>query len=1211
MGSMGNGTAPAAGATDGAAAGADGQQASSGRIFQPDTLRDILDTAIQSNVDSAEVPELDLEAPLFAGGSSHDYMPSLILPRVRSSNFYDSLPYFPPSAHLETARTNYGLFGPTSFGYFPSHQHHHHHPSQQASSPSYSGYSPTYRPAMPDARSSGASPFNVRMPADVDPSPRNTDSTNSAIRSRSYSRPPRSSEEAISRVLRGMVDHPPHYTNGSNDHDNRGGFNRKRHHNCDIHNRPKKPQVDGTQAPVSNGATDYRPIKREPPPIRPHPLIKVEADRPVPEVDRSRQYLLGAIKKEEKPIPIAKKETVENRTSGDCSGKIKQEVPCSCDFCFPNLGEERKPIKNCCSNCQQNQQQLIKKEPKYSVPVDGANVKKESGIKEEKAFASESKIDGNNVPSEATVPEEPMPGPSGLNRHLQELQDEANESRYAKRGNRRMRRYSRYAYDDDDYDSDDTSDDDTDDDDDEGDGRNNTGNNGEMDCDLTSLTNVEVDPVNTTDIIKEAELDSAGPNLNDCVNANLLVINSSSSSVEEVANTSGEAMQGEYIERLDRTNEQQTQSELDSQQQRKSDVLSAPDLQLDWLSDTSSISDESDVVLIDQQPEDGREPIDLTNESDEDGDPGRGDRSRSRSLGQSPSLFERRPLLRTTISPCWTGGSSRTTGFMPCGSTTGGRNSSMFRMGESSSSIPHHHHMHTHHAPQQQHSPIPSQRHFRSFRQWNADSANSSNSAGGRKMNSWNSGGRVSRQDPSMMRPTPLLSTTYPIMCPAMQEMHRPPVDAGTGPTAGVDTASNSNAGAVIDNTSSGSFNRINPFLSWHGPGSGVGNGQGINCNTAGNSSGRHGFHHSGNTGVSGTDGSEERYMGVHVEAPIDYSNRLGSNGGEYDSASSRAMRFNDDNNNQPSYESGRQAPAPAGSGQNEPRGYRNYGYANRSRYLHSGGVRPPYTVHENLWHRQHNMQEVHRRTMILGDMMNDYEGTGNRVSSHHGALRSRNNLINSSYNNGSGSSPNHSGGTGPGGAGARGELFEDGYPFLVDRNYNQHASGHNYQQDLRVFNHRPRRVSYHTTVIPPLRRSDHQHVHHHMYHHFQPQAILNNAPQVHFSIGLRPSLLSSLNRFVRVIEDTCSNRGATQEMIEHNTFPHKYKRLRRASETDEDSEKCTICLSQFEVDNDVRRLPCMHLFHKDCVDQWLVTNKHCPICRVDIEVHLTKDFSI
>lgn len=59
--------------------------------------------------------------------------------------------------------------------------------------------------------------------------------------------------------------------------------------------------------------------------------------------------------------------------------------------------------------------------------------------------------------------------------------------------------------------------------------------------------------------------------------------------------------------------------------------------------------------------------------------------------------------------------------------------------------------------------------------------------------------------------------------------------------------------------------------------------------------------------------------------------------------------------------------------------------------------------------------------------------------------------------------------------------------------------------------------------------------------------------------------------------------------------------------ETDVD-EKCTICLSMLEDGEDVRRLPCMHLFHQGCVDQWLATSRKCPICRVDIETQLNPD---
>ncbi|PWN25774.1 hypothetical protein BDZ90DRAFT_62584 [Jaminaea rosea] len=51
-------------------------------------------------------------------------------------------------------------------------------------------------------------------------------------------------------------------------------------------------------------------------------------------------------------------------------------------------------------------------------------------------------------------------------------------------------------------------------------------------------------------------------------------------------------------------------------------------------------------------------------------------------------------------------------------------------------------------------------------------------------------------------------------------------------------------------------------------------------------------------------------------------------------------------------------------------------------------------------------------------------------------------------------------------------------------------------------------------------------------------------------------------------------------------------------------AEECPICLSNFAEGEQVRLLPCSHLFHKACVDPWLITiKKFCPSCRRDITV--------
>jgi hypothetical protein len=52
-------------------------------------------------------------------------------------------------------------------------------------------------------------------------------------------------------------------------------------------------------------------------------------------------------------------------------------------------------------------------------------------------------------------------------------------------------------------------------------------------------------------------------------------------------------------------------------------------------------------------------------------------------------------------------------------------------------------------------------------------------------------------------------------------------------------------------------------------------------------------------------------------------------------------------------------------------------------------------------------------------------------------------------------------------------------------------------------------------------------------------------------------------------------------------------------SDTD---HSCAICQDQLMSDQEGRKLnACGHWFHKTCIDTWLGTNVHCPVCRHDI----------
>ncbi|MQL88208.1 hypothetical protein Taro_020760 [Colocasia esculenta] len=47
--------------------------------------------------------------------------------------------------------------------------------------------------------------------------------------------------------------------------------------------------------------------------------------------------------------------------------------------------------------------------------------------------------------------------------------------------------------------------------------------------------------------------------------------------------------------------------------------------------------------------------------------------------------------------------------------------------------------------------------------------------------------------------------------------------------------------------------------------------------------------------------------------------------------------------------------------------------------------------------------------------------------------------------------------------------------------------------------------------------------------------------------------------------------------------------------------DRCIVCYEEFTPPQEVKRMPCGHLFHGDCIVQWLRRNHRCPLCRFEM----------
>ncbi|KAK8503396.1 hypothetical protein V6N12_034791 [Hibiscus sabdariffa] len=105
--------------------------------------------------------------------------------------------------------------------------------------------------------------------------------------------------------------------------------------------------------------------------------------------------------------------------------------------------------------------------------------------------------------------------------------------------------------------------------------------------------------------------------------------------------------------------------------------------------------------------------------------------------------------------------------------------------------------------------------------------------------------------------------------------------------------------------------------------------------------------------------------------------------------------------------------------------------------------------------------------------------------------------------------------------------------------------------------------------------------------------------------------------------EDFSPTRGATREIINAlPTFKFKSKKTENVNNDQENSAGeggvigagtakervisgedavCCICLTKFADNDELRELPCIHVFHVDCIDKWLKINASCPLCKTEV----------
>ena len=121
----------------------------------------------------------------------------------------------------------------------------------------------------------------------------------------------------------------------------------------------------------------------------------------------------------------------------------------------------------------------------------------------------------------------------------------------------------------------------------------------------------------------------------------------------------------------------------------------------------------------------------------------------------------------------------------------------------------------------------------------------------------------------------------------------------------------------------------------------------------------------------------------------------------------------------------------------------------------------------------------------------------------------------------------------------------------------------------------------------------------------------VNNYPNRNNNINLHNNFNSNIQNSIENL-NRMNNNDIINEIHRDNNNEAFFKNFLKICHEDKfnknkykNHEKCIICLMNFQNDEQILILPCLHIFHKQCIINWLKNRKTCPLDNQNLELYL------